>query len=239
MIAIAAPAREEVRGRVRRARARAAEQARRARAQDRRVPASLAAGERAGGRHRAPSAPRPFLACPSLQGHRRDGLPQRLRASVRVAAMALSGGALVCAYLALSILLDPVPSGSDVLGFAFLSLSLLSAYLAVAISRPVRWWTWWIPAAWLGLDVAALFLAYKDTFLLELGFFGPIDFALQLMIHVLIAPIEVAIGFLVGFVEPGAWIVVLVCVAVAILGAELIRRRLWPRSQKDVDRVQA
>lgn len=141
-----------------------------------------------------------------------------------------SAGALLGTF-AISILLEPKPRSSDAPALAMLGAALLAIYLAAALATQVRWWHWWIPAAWLGLDVAALFLAYKDTFIDELIELGPLDLAGQIGMHLLVAPFEVFLGFAVGFVEPGAWVVILTCLAVALLAAELLRRRLWPSAQ--------
>lgn len=143
-----------------------------------------------------------------------------------------AAGIAVVAFLqALTLLLDPAPHRSDLVGFSLFSLGLIFAFLAVALSTRPRWWTWWLPAAWIGSALGTLTLAYKDTFLLELSYFGPFSLAWQMFLHVLIAPIEIFFGAVVGFEEPRAPLYILASLVVALLGAELLRRRLWPRER--------
>lgn len=130
---------------------------------------------------------------------------------------------------ALAMLLEPVPTASDVVGFSLLGLALLLALASAMLATRRAWWHWWIPGAWIGLATAALALAYKDTLLLELSVLGPFSLAWQMLIHALIAPIELFFGLIVGFVEPDAPLYILASLAVALLGTELLRRRLWPR----------
>jgi hypothetical protein len=136
----------------------------------------------------------------------------------------------VLAAFALFLLMDPVPAQSDLQGFSILGLALVLGFVALVVgAERARWWHWWLAGAWVGLAVGALTLAYKDTLVAELRFFGPVELAWQMLLHVLIAPIELFFGFVIGFEAEDAPLYVLACVLVTLLGAELIRRRLWPR----------
>lgn len=134
--------------------------------------------------------------------------------------------------LALRDLHAPVPARTDLAGYAMLAISAWLAYLGATLLLPRGWWTWAFPAAWVGLAIATLVLSYKDSFRAELAHFGPGPLALQMAAHALIAPIEVFFGFAVGFADPAAWAYVLACLAFSLLGAGLLRRRLWPRQRE-------
>lgn len=152
--------------------------------------------------------------------------------------VALGGGALVAAR-GLSLLAAPTPARSDVPGFGLTSagalLLLLGAILWSRRSSGRRAWHWWAPAAYFGVGLAALVLAYKDSWREEwpaLGFWRTIT---DMLLHLLIAPWEVFFGFVVGFVDPWAPAYVVACLAFAVLVAEALRRRTWPRERESGD----
>lgn len=126
------------------------------------------------------------------------------------------------------MLADPAPPSSDLPTFILLALGALMAFLGSALRSPARWWTWWLPAAWIGCAIATLTLAYKDSLVAEWGELGALTVLWHVAIHVLIAPIELFFGFAVGFIDPDAWMYVVAAIGVSLLGAESIRRRLWP-----------
>jgi len=72
------------------------------------------------------------------------------------------------------------------------------------------------------------FLAYKETLLAELRFFGAWTLATHVLLHVLIAPIELFFASFVGFSDPRGPLYVVAALAFTLLGAELLRRRLAP-----------
>lgn len=133
--------------------------------------------------------------------------------------------------VALFDLLAPVPRRTDLAGFSLLALGVWSGYVATSILAPRGWWTWAFPSAWVGLSVSTLFLAYRKSFRDELAHFGPVELGWHVALHALIAPIEVFFGFAIGFLDPEGAIVVLACLALALLGGEMLRRRLWPREK--------
>jgi hypothetical protein len=150
---------------------------------------------------------------------------------MRAMAAAFGLVALLAGALALSSLLAPVPARTDLAGFSMLAIAVWSAYACIALGTRASWWRWGFPAAWLGLGIATLVLAYKDTFPEELAHFGAPTLAWHMLLHVAIAPMQVFFGFAVGFADPQGWLYVLASVAAALLGAELLRRRLWPRAR--------
>lgn len=156
--------------------------------------------------------------------------------SMRRLAWALVALAVLCAFRGLSLLADPFPASSDLAAFSLVSAGLALGVAGLAFLRRRAWHVWFF-AAWAGCSIAALALAYKDTFVTELHVFGPWKLAGHMLAHAWIAPITVFFGFLVGFVEPDAWMYVLACVAVALLAGELLRRRLWPRASASRDPV--
>lgn len=139
-------------------------------------------------------------------------------------------------------LLAPVPPPSDVPGFAFagagllmlgLALALRSAARAEGLDAPGRARAWrtlhYLAGAYVGVAIAVLFLAHKDDTAADWrAMLGPAG-ALDVLLHVLIAPFELALGALVGFADPEAPLYALACVAAGLLGVRLLRRRLWPR----------
>lgn len=139
--------------------------------------------------------------------------------------------ALGGAAWALVDLLAPTPRRTDLVGFSMLAISAWFAYLAALHLVPRGAWAWAFPSAWIGLAVATLVLAYKDSFREELAHFGPAPLLGHMTLHALVAPITVFFGFAVGFAEPEAWAYVLASLAFALLGGELLRRRLWPRER--------
>lgn len=141
---------------------------------------------------------------------------------------AFAAAAPIAAWLALDGLLAPTPPRSDLAGFSILAVALWSTYLAASLLGPRGWWTWAFPSAWAGLATATLFLAYRETFRAELAHFGPAELGWQVALHALVAPIEVFFGFAVGFLDPQGAAVVLACLALSLLGGEILRRRLWP-----------
>lgn len=131
---------------------------------------------------------------------------------------------------ALVLLADPAPAQSDLAAFLAASLAILFAFLALALAFRPRWWHWWFPAFWLGCGAAVLALAYKDSGAEEFRTIGPVRGATDVVLHVLLAPIELFFGFAIGFVEPRAPLYVLASLVFFLVGAELLRRRLWPRA---------
>ncbi|HET6406234.1 MAG TPA: hypothetical protein VFH78_16490 [Candidatus Thermoplasmatota archaeon] len=148
--------------------------------------------------------------------------------AVRRFAGAFAGVAALAAFRALVGFWDPGVPASDLGTFASAAVAILFAFAAFAVLREERWWHWWFPAAWLGCGIAVAFLAYKESFWDELLWFGPLEFAWQLFLHVLIGPIELFFAFFVGFADPRGPLYLLASLAFTLLGAELLRRRVWP-----------
>lgn len=148
----------------------------------------------------------------------------------------LAWGALAVSLFAGAIALDgflaPVPPRSDLATFASAAVAILFAFLAVVLATRPRAWVWWFVAAWIGSAIAVSFLAYKDNGLEELRALGPMTILWHLALHALIAPIALFFGFTVGFMDPRAPLYVLASLGIALLGAELIRRRVWPRERE-------
>lgn len=154
---------------------------------------------------------------------------------------AVAGGGVLVA-LGAKRLLDPVPPPSDLPGFALMGLGVLSLLGAVVLrareqavgrlgEERARAWrlAHYLLGAYAGLVAAAVVLAFKDNGADDWrAMAGPWG-ALEVLLHALIAPLELALGALVGYLDPEAPLYVLACVAAGLLGARLLRRRTWPR----------
>lgn len=144
----------------------------------------------------------------------------RFRWPLALASLALAG-------LGVGILVQPQPVfSSDVPGLFCLAGGL--AGLALTLGRGRRHWLFWAAGVHAGLVIAVLFLAYKDAPLEEARARG-VMIVVDVLLHSVLAPLEVVMGFGAGFVQEGAGTLILVCAALGLAGAELVRRRLWPR----------
>lgn len=150
------------------------------------------------------------------------------RGHVRRFAWAFAAVAVLAGLRALLGLADPGVPASDLPTFASAAVAILFAFGAIALRHEERWWHWWFPASWIGCGAAVTFLAYKDTFVLELAHFGAGTLAWHMFLHVLIGPIELFFAFVVGFSDPRGPLYVIASFVFALLGAELLRRRLSP-----------
>lgn len=98
--------------------------------------------------------------------------------------------------------------------------------------RRARRWHWWALGAYAGIGLAALVLGHRDLGASDYEALGPLGVAYHAVAHVVIAPLDLALGFVVGFLQRDALLVVLGSIAFALLAADLLRRRLVPRQRE-------
>lgn len=159
---------------------------------------------------------------------------------------ALLVAAPLLALAGASLLLQPAPPATGDLPGLLLAGASLPTLLAAAIAlhrratqgRPrrerhaARRWHWWATGAYAGVGLAALVLGHRDMGRADLEAMGPVLVLYHAVAHVVIAPLDLAIGFAVGFLQRDALLVLGGSLLFALLAAEALRRRLSPRPRE-------
>lgn len=146
------------------------------------------------------------------------------------------------------LLLPAPPAMGDLPGMMLVGGAFLAALVAgMAVhhrrtharpredARRARRWMWWAGGVYAGVGLAALVLGHRDMGRADYERLGAIGVAYHAVAHVVIAPLDLAIGFAVGFLQEDALLVVLGSVLFMLLAADLLRRRLTPRPREQAD----